>query len=889
MTIAVDDRVGPPVFERSAGRSVPRGSGVARWRFASRLARREVRRRPGRTILVMLLVAIPVFGMTALTVLVRTNQNDAAAWRREFGRADLMVPAAKLPNSPALPAGSSSVTGRFASSIGLALSDGTARLADVTDVPLDNSIVHGVVLVRSGRVPTQPGEALISPSLARAFHVGVGDTLRISSPGWTERVVGIGVRATNWNEGFVAVRGTELARASAPVAANTTAVTLVKLPGHPSKTTLDSYSPTYQSVVSIEANEANRNVDWVLVGGLVALAIVGIVISGAFAVGARRQLVTLGQLSANGADEGLLRRTLSLQGLWCGALGSVLGIAAGLVTLFLMRSNFESWLHHDPGAYIWPGVDLAAIVVTGVVAATVAAFIPARSAARVPVLSALAGRRPLGSLPRRIVPIGAALFGSGLFVLVLVASAAKGVNNSGGNGLALSAVFGGLLVLAGACCVSSVVVASLAQLGRTVRGAARIAVRSVVRSRARSAAVVMALAAVNAGAVAMATAVDSHTHPTGQFVDFMPDNAVVVTTTVTHDNGTTFTPAALDASVASTLHHVLPNAQWAVRRIAAIPGQPLTGLPEGAGPDLKRGPGDAASAKANAEQVLQQPPLDLGVDAVTVADPAVIALTHLSHRDTESLKHAGALVLAHERNGRALTGTLNVQLDSRNRSVTMRASVAKDSSTGAGGVGFLLVTPAAARAHGLTIENAGEIVQNGKPFDSSQRASLQVLNQMLSSQTGVVSNATAMAWPGTGSNGISTQVFNDIVIAVTTLIALIVLAISLGLSSAETRDERDVLVSLGAKPSAMRSLAAWKAALLAAAGAIIAVPTGFVPIAVVYLAIVSPGEAVHLTFPWSTVLVLCIVAPLVAALVAYVGSGTAQKLRPTKMSTFATD
>ena len=107
----------------------------------------------------------------------------------------------------------------------------------------------------------------------------------------------------------------------------------------------------------------------------------------------------------------------------------------------------------------------------------------------------------------------------------------------------------------------------------------------------------MALAAVNAGAVAMATAVDSHTHPTGQFVDFMPDNAVVVTTTLSHDGGATFTPAPLDVSVLSTLHHVLPNAQWTIRRIAAIPGQPLTGLPEGAGPDLKQGPGDAVPVR----------------------------------------------------------------------------------------------------------------------------------------------------------------------------------------------------------------------------------------------------------------------------------------------------
>ena len=56
--------------------------------------------------------------------------------------------------------------------------------------------------------------------------------------------------------------------------------------------------------------------------------------------------------------------------------------------------------------------------------------------------------------------------------------------NRGADGLALSAVFGGLLVLAGACCVSSVVVASLAYLARVVRGSGRIAVRSIVRSRA---------------------------------------------------------------------------------------------------------------------------------------------------------------------------------------------------------------------------------------------------------------------------------------------------------------------------------------------------------------------------------------------------------------------
>ena len=41
-------------------------------------------------------------------------------------------------------------------------------------------------------------------------------------------------------------------------------------------------------------------------------------------------------------------------------------------------------------------------------------------------------------------------------------------------------------------------------------------------------------------------------------------------------------------------------------------------------------------------------------------------------------------------------------------------------------------------------------------------------------------------------------------------------------------------------------------------------------------------------FPWSTAVILLVVAPLIAALVAAIGGGIAQRVsRPTKMSTFA--
>ena len=86
----------------------------------------------------------------------------------------------------------------------------------------------------------------------------------------------------------------------------------------------------------------------------------------------------------------------------------------------------------------------------------------------------------------------------------------------------------------------------------------------------------------------------------------------------------------------------------------------------------------------------------------------------------------------------------------------------------------------------------------------------------------------------------------------------------------------------------MRAVAAWKAAL-SWTGAAVAIPTGFIPVAFVYSAVARPDERADLVFPWSTAVILLVVAPLIAALVAAIGSEIAQRIRPTKMSTFVLD
>jgi putative ABC transport system permease protein len=840
------------------------------------LARREVRRRWGRTLLVMILVAVPVFGMTVITTLVRTSQTTPARdFAHQFGAANLVAQDinAKTP-SGGWPVGTRVVQGREAGDVGLLAPNGTARLAQVTDFDLNNPIAKGVVLLREGRFPHSAGEALVSPKIARAFHLKVGDTLKLREPAWTEHIVGIGLLASNWSDGLLAVRGNELATNVQLGDGPPSTYTLVQLPGHPTNSELAKYTPPYISAASEEAaSHSQRAIDWILVAGMIALAIAGIVIAGAFAVGARRQLVTLGQLSANGADGSLLRRTLSLQGMLCGLLGTAVGIIGGVMTLVLIHARFDGWIHRDIGPYAWSTRDLVAIAFTGVAAATIAAYLPSRSAARVPVLSALAGRRPLGALPRSMVAIGLALFSGGVLILVLVAAAS---HNGGGDGLALAAVLGGLLVLAGACCVSPVIVASLSPLARRLRRAGRVAARSLVRSRARSAAVVMALVAINAGAIAISTAFASRTTPKFDTAPFMPNNALIVQREDPAIFGNSGPTQPIPDFVNKTLRTILPDATWSERREV-----------KGATIDHRAEIGRVINGKAVAV-------VDSSV--MTVADPPILRVIGLAPSDAATLQRVGVLVLALPPDQGAPTSGVppTVQVGRGGSARTIPAALAAHPARASASTS-ILITPAKAAELGLHIIPAGEIAINPKPFNESQRASIDALmpSLMFGSMGSKFSNSNAtpvdILWAGPASSGISANIVQQIVLAIVVFIALLVLAMSLALSAAETRDERDVLVALGAPPRTMRGVAGWKAGLLAMTAAVIAVPTGFIPVAFAFWASVHSGDQAHLRFPWVTVLELVILAPLIAALVAAIGSTIAQRVRPTQMSTFATD
>lgn len=116
------------------------------------------------------------------------------------------------------------------------------------------------------------------------------------------------------------------------------------------------------------------------------------------------------------------------------------------------------------------------------------------------------------------------------------------------------------------------------------------------------------------------------------------------------------------------------------------------------------------------------------------------------------------------------------------------------------------------------------------------------------------------------------------------LFTLLVVAIGLSLSATESRDERDVLVAVGARPRTLRRLAGAKAVVLAATGVVLAVPAGLVP-ALVVLSEPGQPEAV----PWVALALLVGAVPAVAGLLAWAASAVAARVRPVHVSTFAAD
>jgi putative ABC transport system permease protein len=329
----------------------------------------------------------------------------------------------------------------------------------------------------SGHYPASPGQVAVTSGVAAAFHLRVGDLWHPG--GTTRRVTGIVQNPQSLLDEFALV-------VPGQVTAPSQVTVLFDAHGVPASRVGPNVS-TPHSASSGNVLNPQTIVLALATVGMLLIALVGI---GGFTVLAQRRLRSLGLLAAQGATDRNIRLVVRANGVLVGILGAVAGFVLGLAAWLAYRPSVESDAHHLIGAFQLPWTVIGVAMGLAVVATYFAASRPARAVTRIPVVTALAGRpAPPKQVHRSALP--------GLVVLggAAVLFAYSGTTNGNGTG-SLALVGGFVTLIAAVILLAPACLTLVARLGRRAPIAARLALRDLARYRARSGS---ALAAITLG------------------------------------------------------------------------------------------------------------------------------------------------------------------------------------------------------------------------------------------------------------------------------------------------------------------------------------------------------------------------------------------------------
>jgi putative ABC transport system permease protein len=572
---------------------------VVRWRLALRIARREALRHPLRTLLVVAMVGLPITAVvTADTLLSTRDVTPVEALPATLGAADVRItgeargpvtadpvsgalydpgqaggePWARAEVAGALPPGSRVVEAGEAQLAHRTGNGYTTVLGWADD--LADPIRDGAAELVAGRLPRAAGEVAVSPDLADR-GAAVGEELLVTRDDVPVQVVG--VLRTPQRPGPLIV----LPPAAADLLGESRATFYATVPGGldwPAVQELNrqglvavsrevvrdpppegAWLPAGTSVVSGGGTVVTAVLALIVV--LVVLAVV-LLAGPAFAVSARRQRRDLALVAAAGAAPADLRRLVLGNGVVLGSgaalAGAALGVglARGAVPLIADRWDVAF------GPFEVPWTSVALTVAVGVGAVLVAAWFPARQAARADVVDALAGRRARVRTSWRSPVLGLLLAGAGTVLVIF-----------GARGSEFGVAAGAVLLIAGAVVATPWLVGLLAPAARWLPVAGRLAVRDATRNRGRTVPAVAAVTATVAGVTALAIGSASDSAQAQR--DYQPQapmGAAVISMDPDAD-----TSDDVEAAVAAQLPgRAVGRVQGSVWRVPAGPGLVVT-------------------------------------------------------------------------------------------------------------------------------------------------------------------------------------------------------------------------------------------------------------------------------------------------------------------------
>jgi putative ABC transport system permease protein len=377
-----------------------------------------------------------------------------------------------------------SVVDQLAKLPGVAAAYGTAEVQNVWVIGKTGKLVGGngppafafnytderaitgdrILTLASGALPTGPGQIALDQAAADKAHYKIGDTVTLSTPGKVSslkaKLVGlvhfgskgglVGATLTIFDKQWMQdlfFHGRDVY----------TGISLDDADGYSQQQIADAANKVLPSGIEARPGDkvAKDNEDaigkalgfintFLLVFAAVAMVVGTFLIVNTFSILVAQRSRELALLRAMGATRRQVNRSVLAEAFAVGLVGSTIGIGVGYLLAIGLKALFGA-IGLDLSGATFP-VHLRTVLVSylvGLVVTMIAAYLPARRAARIAPVAAMRDEvaLPESSLRRRL------LVGAGL-VVAGIASIAGGFAGSGGKGLAFIGV-GALVILIG--------------------------------------------------------------------------------------------------------------------------------------------------------------------------------------------------------------------------------------------------------------------------------------------------------------------------------------------------------------------------------------------------------------------------------------------------------
>ena len=740
------------------------GGGPARWamvRWAWRLLRREWRQQ----VLVLALLTVAVAATTAGVAFV-TNAMEAAQTTVSF------------PGShPQLAADIAALRDRFGD-IDVVSHQSVAVPGSVAAIDLRAQDPNGAkeqptVRLLSGRYPAGAEQVAVTRGVADLFDLRVGGAWDVN--GRARTVVGLVENPLRLNERFALV---------APGQADPPVRVSVHIPGAQRFQSLPLPSGTPVGIAVTSEAQRSAAAAAVLAMATMGLLFVGLIAVAGFTVMAQRRLRAIGMLGALGATDRHVRLVMLANGAAVGAVAAVAGATAGLAAWLTLASRLETLVNHRMDRFDLPWWAIGAAMLLAVVTAVVAAWWPARSASRVPVVTALSGRPPRPQPAHRLAAAGGVLLAAGLALLAMAAQRRPLLVVAGVVATTLAVLF-----------LAPLAIRALAGAGRRAPIAVRLALRDLARYQGRAGAAVGAIAlAVGIAATIAVSAAVSATGG-GATGGNLPANQVLVY----------LSPSGADGPLPERTPAQLQGLEAGVDTVATTLGTPAVVTLEAAvNPafSVLPGLGNREGGKGTAALVRMEPEGGGNRLAFTsslyVATPSL--LSHYGIEPGEVDPDADVLTARTDLGGAVLAFGPRQTAEPRIQTVALPAYSSGPSA---------LLTMQAVRRLGLQTQVAGWLVQTARPLTGAQ---IEAARKAAAGAGLIVETRdTKQSLKRLGQQATGAGM----------LLALGVLAMTVSLIRSETANDLRILAATGATASARRSLTGATAGALALLGAVL--------------------------------------------------------------------